>query len=165
MDNYLATFIKSLDLSTTFVLWIIALVIIGQILTRLIFMKNRRVKALAKNFLLMIFLAGVAPVIDFVANSSLKLTFLYGVEIIIAIIAFALAVSILFRFYDLLERSILYAAMVFGVFAISGIIGTWILESNITRIIGIIASNGVFVSLYFLVMLFLIKQSKKPGGR
>lgn len=150
--------IKSFDLATTLAISVTAIVLIGVLSLQLFMMTGQRKKLLAKNFLILVALVETALILDFLANSSIHLISLYGVEIIIAITAIIWSIVVLIRFYDLLERRLLFSAMVMGVIATLSILGTWLLDSNISRIIGNIAANGVFICLYFLMMVFIIKH-------
>lgn len=161
MNNQTTLLIKSFDLATTLSISVTAIVLIGVVCSQLFMMTGERQKLLAKNFLILIGLVEAALILDFLANSSTHLISLYGFEIIIATAAIIWGIVVLIRFYDFIEKRLLFSAMVLGVIAILSILGTWLFDSNLSRVIGNIAANGVFICLYFLIMVFIIKHQDK----
>lgn len=162
MNNQFITFIKSLNLSETLAISILAVVLVGVIISEIFSLRDTRIRGLAKHFIVLIFLIEFALILGFLGNNSLSLSYLHGVEIVVVIISLLMAGVMLFRFYDLLKGKLFYSGLLFGAFALGGLIATWLLESTLARIIVIVATNGVFVSLYFLIMQLLMHyQSEK----
>ncbi len=164
IDNSTTNLIKSLDLSTAFAASIMAIVLVGILILELsTALSNQRARKLAKIFIVLIVLTEMALILDLMANIAGSLFNLQIVEIPVALSALALAVIIIKNFPDLVRQKFLYWGIFFGIPATAGVMGTLIWESPVARIIGIAGTNGVIVSLYLIILAFVIDCHKKEA--
>lgn len=162
MNDSLKIFIKSLDLSTTFAISIITIVLIGILMTELFTrIRGGRAQNAAYALLALVLLTETAIILDFVANTASVLTNLLIVEIVVAISAITLGVGIVVYFHDLIRKRLLYTAIAFGIPATLGVVGTLVWDSPVARIIGILGANGVIILLYLIILTFILDFRKK----
>lgn len=162
MSDSLTIFIKSLDLSTTFAISIMAIVLVGILMTELSTrIRGGRARNAAYALLALVVLTETAIILDFIANTASILINLLIVEIVVALSAITLGVGIVVYFHDLIRKRLLYTAIAFGIPATLGVVGTLIWDSPVARIIGILGANGVIILLYLIILTFILDYRKK----
>lgn len=162
MSDELILFIKSLDLSTTFAVSIMAIVLVGILVTELFTtLTEKRVRSVAFALITLVILTETALILDLVANTASILINLLVVEIVVALSAIVLGVRIVVSFHDLMRKRLLYAGIAFGIPATLGVVGTFLWDSPVARIIGILGTNGVIILLYLIILTFILDYRKK----
>jgi len=160
MMEQMINILSSLHLSTIFVGSVVHIVLLGILIMEIFTVKAIRIKKLQINFIAVIFLIEFTLIAGFLANVSAGLFFLHIPELVVGIIALIFGISIIVRFFDLLNKKLVLVTICLGVVSISGVAITAVFDNTLGSFLDSVGSGGVTISIYFLIITSIMLGRK-----
>lgn len=159
VNEQLIKFIESLHLSTIFAASTMAIVLIGILALNLFKSIDHKLKSLVINLVILLILIEVPLILSFFAHTAFSRLF-FLLELLTAFVVLLFGLRIFSRFHKLLNKKIYLTGVFFALTSMLGVFGLWLFGNSIVHVIALIGTNGLFICLYFLIMVLLIKFRK-----
>ena len=157
--------IIGLNLSILFAFSILTINLIGIIISEYIKTKNLTVKKLQRTFICFLILIEIAIISGFLKSVLGEKSYIWKFNLIVTIMILAFYIFIIFYFWELLNKKLIFLNLLFGVMAVIGVIGNSFFDSIIFQSIYIIGFLGLMIFVPLLVIKLLIDNSEKSTTR